>query len=96
MNADAPLRTESGTFLSARFRLSDADLRLFEKPRSWRQIVTTPGPRNGDYDWWRDAVMEADEAGSGLLAWNGKTKRWTLSPRGRAYLRLPPEEGKTR
>ena len=72
-------------------QLSDDQLRRFEVERGWRDIVCTPGMRYGDADWWRDAVMQADESGRGLLAWNKRRKRWRLSARGRERLGLAKE-----
>lgn len=72
------------------FRLSDEQLLFFRRPRGWREIVTQKPFR--EEDWWREAVMDADEAGRSLLRWHKSTKRWALSARGRVRLGLPEKE----
>ena len=69
-------------------RLSDADLRLFITPCSWA-FLSLVNPRRSDA-WWRDAILDADEHGRGLLVWCKSTKRWRLSARGREHLGLAP------
>jgi hypothetical protein len=77
-----------GLLASAGARLSDEELRLFAEPRTWRQIVLTPGRRFGDHAWWRSAVMDADENGRGFLRWDKRTRTWRLSAGGREHLGL--------
>lgn len=71
------------------FRLTDEELRFFAVPRTWYEIKNQKPLR--DENWWRDAVIDADEVGRGLLVWNKRTLTWKLSALGRARLGLGEE-----
>lgn len=68
----------------------DHDLRVFETPKTWREIRVLWPLRSEA--WLRDAVIDADEYGRDLIAWNKTLKLWVLSDGGRARLGLPPKE----
>lgn len=71
------------------YRLTDDELRFFATPRTWYAIKNLKPLRCED--WWREAVMDADEVGRGLLVWNKRTMTWKLSALGRAKLGLEEE-----
>lgn len=60
--------------------LRPATLARFAEPLSWPRILgQAPGPRMTN--WWREAVMQAED--DGLLWWDTKTRTWTLTEAGR-------------
>ncbi len=68
-------------------RFNCGDLRLFSEPLAWPQIVEAfRGVMK--LSELRDAVMDADEHGTGSLRWCKKTRAWRLSARGRELLSM--------
>lgn len=64
--------------------LSVADLAFFFKPLTWPEIKSLHPFRRPN--WWRAAVLGADECGTGLLEWIKHRKAWTLSVKGREFV----------
>lgn len=78
--------THTHRFTQTGARMSDEDLRSFEHPRTWREILETEPHR--PEAWWRSALIEADEGGRKLVEWDIATKTWRLSDKGRERLRI--------
>lgn len=77
--------------------LSRDQLAHFATPKTWREIRDIDPSQTRE--WWREAVIDSDEAGFGLVMWLRSEKRragkreaerfkgaWTLTLKGRAYV----------
>ena len=64
--------------------LSPADLAFFFAPLTWPEIKALKPFRRPN--WWRAAVLSADEWGTGLLRWIKHDKAWTLTDKGRRFV----------
>lgn len=67
-------------------RLGIGELLYFRDPLTWRQILKLQPAHTPE--WWRDAVVDADELGRGWLVWNKKERTWRLTALGYAHLGL--------
>lgn len=72
--------------------LSEEQLRFFAEPRTWPEILAFE-PRAPE-EWWRTAIIEADQFGLGLLLWAAHLKAWGLSARGREVAGLKSERNR--